>query len=691
MKPFISIDFEFFNSNDYRPEQVCCSVHDQEIDETKTFWLLNDDDEEKANLVEYIRERKESHIFLGYMCVAEARSCLALDIEDIKEFEFIDLYCEWAMLINHNDELCYGKQLIDGREVTTYAPKPKWEQTAKDEKRNKAKAQRSLAACCSKLIGVKVDTDRKTEMRNIIISGDEEAIEANREEIVEYCESDIEYLPRIYTKMMKHYKKLYSFDDYTNMLPEMLYRGNYAVRTAYIERLGESINTEWAQNFSDSVPFILRDIQREINDLFPDIRPFRFNKKDATYSWNQIKTKEWIETLDKDIVKGWMKTPKKAISLKLDAFLKFFNFHHDFPKDSLGAQMVRYLKMKQNLNGFLPSKKGKKTFFDSIGSDGRSRPFLGIYGSQSGRNQPGATGFLFLKSAWMRALAQPPRGRVCVDIDFGSEEFLIGGLESQDLAMVEAYHSGDPYLYFAKAAGAVPQEGTKKSHPQMRNKFKSTCLGLSYGMRAKGLAIKLTVDTGIYHTPEMAQELIDLFEKVFPRYTHYRNVEILELYDTQKYLKLSDGWTLFGDNPNNLSVSNFPSQGKGSVVLREMVTTLQDLNLDLNRTLHDAGYIEIDWGDWDKMDVFYQAMYDSFYNSYKGHPLQEHARIRLDIEAWGPDFAELVNDKGHYILTTPAGLEVPCQEIYIDGRATKEYEYFSKYFLESSEERLGGL
>lgn len=42
--------------------------------------------------------------------------------------------------------------------------------------------------------------------------------------------------------------------------------------------------------------------------------------------------------------------------------------------------------------------------------------------------------------------------------------------------MLKAYHSGDPYLYFAKLAGAVPKDGTKEEYSRERNLFKSTCI-----------------------------------------------------------------------------------------------------------------------------------------------------------------------------------------------------------------------
>ena len=48
--------------------------------------------------------------------------------------------------------------------------------------------------------------------------------------------------------------------------------------------------------------------------------------------------------------------------------------------------------------------------------------------------------------------------------------------------MMEAYPSGDPYLAFAKQAGAVPAHATKDTHHAKREQFKACVLAVQYGM-----------------------------------------------------------------------------------------------------------------------------------------------------------------------------------------------------------------
>jgi hypothetical protein len=49
--------------------------------------------------------------------------------------------------------------------------------------------------------------------------------------------------------------------------------------------------------------------------------------------------------------------------------------------------------------------------------------------------------------------------------------------------MLAAYESGDPYLAFAKQAGAVPHDATKQSHPAQRELFKACVLTAWIGGR----------------------------------------------------------------------------------------------------------------------------------------------------------------------------------------------------------------
>ncbi|HEY2416168.1 MAG TPA: hypothetical protein VGI40_28255, partial [Pirellulaceae bacterium] len=92
----------------------------------------------------------------------------------------------------------------------------------------------------------------------------------------------------------------------------------------------------------------------------------------------------------------------------------------------------------------------------AVGTDGRNRCLLSAFRSLTGRNQPSNAKFIFGPSCWLRALIRPEAGRATAYVDWSQQEFGIAAALSDDAAMQQAYLSGDPYLSFAKQAGAVP-------------------------------------------------------------------------------------------------------------------------------------------------------------------------------------------------------------------------------------------
>jgi len=127
----------------------------------------------------------------------------------------------------------------------------------------------------------------------------------------------------------------------------------------------------------------------------------------------------------------------------------------------------------------------------AVGGDGRNRCLLSPFRSITGRNQPSIARFIFGPSAWLRSLIHPEPGMAVAYVDWSQQEFGIAAALSSDPVMMDAYSSGDPYLAFAKQAGAVPLTATKKSHPAERSLFKACVLATQYGMGAKSLALRI--------------------------------------------------------------------------------------------------------------------------------------------------------------------------------------------------------
>jgi len=674
MRKYAAIDFEFNTTNEAKLNLVCCSITFSDDREPMNFWLYNNPKGEWYLVSQRIAALHDAgYHFIAFNVVAEAHCFISLGL-DPSQFNWIDLQNEWKMLTNHSHKYMYGKQLIDGKEKVTTPPKNKWQQTEEDRIRsNNSKPQKSLAAFLYKMLDVKIDTKEKDFIRDLIISNDRIKIIKMHDRIMEYCQSDTEYLIPAYRKVVKAYVELLGKSNLPTF-KEVLWRGETGARTAMMTSLGYPINLKKVRNFANSVPEINKELAEDINSQF-DEDLFGWNNRDQRYS---KKIKRWKEIIrESEYAENWVQTEKSDISCSLDAFEKIFSFRHDYPRGNFFGQVMRYLKTQRSFNGFLPrgaNAKTKDTFFDSVGSDSRVRPWLNPYGSQSARFQPKATGFIPLKAAWMRSLIEPRPGRAIVGIDYGSQEFLLAALISGDENMIEAYRSGDVYLYFAKLAGAVPWDGKKEDYKEQRNLFKSTTLGISYNMAAQGLARKLTDDTGKKVSEKEAQDLINKFESAYPKYAKWIQ-DVRHTYNVRKFFKLADGWTLFGDNGNKRSVSNFPIQGMGSCILRKAIQLAQDDGLDIIFPLHDALYMEYDSFDYNAIYRLSRHMRKAF-AWYFDDPQFDLAYelIRLDVNTWSPDYKD--EEKVEY------GMKIKHQTIYIDERSEAEYNRFKKYMEE---------
>lgn len=661
----IYLDFEYNKSKEFNLNPICVSYHavwDDE-EETGNYWLL--DDEEREEFIEVIEEFiDQDFTFIAFYAAAEARALYSLGIEPVG-LKWVCLWVEYHMCLNHNHELSTGDHLVDGKKKRIYPPIPKWQRVEGDP--TSQKAETSLVACTYKLLGIDINLEEKDAMRDLILSKDE-FTEEEQAKIMHYCQSDIKYLPQIMRKIYAFYHRKFRPSDRIALNEEILERGTYAALTAIMEAKGYPIDVEATRNFADSVGQIIFEMQDEIEKKF-DFGPFLISKKGDKYTQKAKPIRDWVTAQNHDT---WLKTDKGDLSLSLEAFEKHYSSKGD--TDNFGNAFVKYLRNKQSLNGFLPKRKGK-TIWDNLGSDGRVRPYFGIFRAQSSRSQPSATSYILLKSSWMRCLIKPEPGRAICAIDYSSQEFLIAALLSNDEEMLAAYESGDVYLYTAKLAGAVPWEGTREEYPELREKFKSTVLGIQYLMSPQGLAVKLTNDTGVEHTEEEARELIDLFQNAYPKYQAWRE-DFWDDYLDRGYYKLPCGWTMFGDNQNRRSACNMPIQGTGASIMRKAVELAYGEGLEVIMTLHDALYIECDTARVSSSLEKLRYAMDAAFRYYFDNP--ERATCRMDPTVWGPDFEE-----GETLFFN--GKKFKAYNTYIDERTRADYEKYKKYFVKDDD------
>jgi hypothetical protein len=266
----------------------------------------------------------------------------------------------------------------------------------------------------------------------------------------------------------------------------------------------------------------------------------------------------------------WPEDDRGRLSLSDEVVADMATLHPELVPLRVGRQALAQLKPEEL----------------AVGADGRSRTLLSPFRSKTGRNQPRSKRFVLGGSSWLRRLIRAPRGWSLAYVDWEQQEFGIAATLSGDSAMLEAYSSGDPYLAFAKQAGAVPPNATKRSHGAERELFKQCALGVLFGMTAYGLAARIGKPL------EAARQLLRLHRSTFPQFWDWSDAAV---YSARLHGRITTtfGWQLLvTEATNDRTLRNYPMQANGAEMLRLAVIFVRELGVAICAPVHDALLIE---------------------------------------------------------------------------------------------------
>src|SRR5512134_2280452 len=151
--------------------------------------------------------------------------------------------------------------------------------------------------------------------------------------------------------------------------------------------------------------------------------------------------------------------------------------------------------------------------------------------------------------------------------------------------MLDAYRSGDPYLAFAKQAGAVPAEATKASHKAVRDQFKACVLAVQYGMGAEALALR------IGQPPIRARELLRRHHETYRVFWRWSDAAVDHAMLTGRLFTVF-GWQVqVPSEANPRSLRNFPMQANGAEMLRLACCLATESGIEVSAPVHDAALI----------------------------------------------------------------------------------------------------
>ncbi len=585
----IEIDFEFFNSNEQHPILVCAAAAGQK------FWLLDGTD--KQRLLDFLSKHRT---YLAYAAIAECRCFLALGLNPM-EFEWLDAFVEFKMQQNCCDEMQYGN-FIDEDGSQRRSTRPPDKKMAFDRngilKECHKKVPSTMINFVYKNTGKIISSQQKNRMRDIILSKDRRLIESHRAEIMDYCLEDTAYLVESFDAANKWLMS----KGLRNFTKDQLKRGAYSAATSVCESTGMPLNLELLKSIVDATPALVEEFRDSVNRACHPHVIYRKGFQREPKICKNGKVKEYVYTEpSKSLIalndmiaslgeKDWPRQEKKKDFYSTTEKVLEEYLHHDKVKAYYSAS-----KKENNLSWFMPQ--NKTGFFSRLGSDGRVRPYFGIFCTQTARNAAKASTFIPAMSAWLRALIEPPLGHCVIYADWSQQEIAIAAQLSQDPAMIKAYLSGDAHLEFGKQNGMVPLDGTKHTHEVEREKCKQFVLGKIYGMGANAILNRLRSVLKDPNIPLSEAEKLDRSHKeVYKVYWDYVKA-VRNRYERGVPLVTPDGWVLWQDNPKATSVCNFPFQGAGACILRDAMVSLtkEQLTDRMFRVifpLHDAIAVE---------------------------------------------------------------------------------------------------
>ncbi len=390
-----------------------------------------------------------------------------------------------------------------------------------------------------------IEHDEKRAMVELVLSGGPWDA-AEREVILDYCESDVAALSNLLPAM-----------EAAIDLPLALLRGRYMKAAARIEHSGIPIDLSSLAHLRARWGAIEADLVADVDADY------------GVYDGQSFRSKRFAAYLASNGI-AWPLLESGRLALDDDTFKEMAKAH---PRSS-PLRELRVTTGKLRLSGL------------TVGADGRNRCMLSAFGARTGRNQPSNTRFIVGPAVWMRGLIRPDDGFGVAYVDYSQQEFGIAAALSGDPLMREAYTSGDPYLAFAKQAGAVPADATKQTHGPVRERFKACVLAVQYGMGDASLALR--IGQPVCH----ARALLELHRNTYRTFWKWSDA-VLDYAGLHGVLYTVFRWRILVDSDANpRSLRNFPMQANGAEMLRLACCLLTEQGILACAPVHDALLIE---------------------------------------------------------------------------------------------------
>ena len=339
----------------------------------------------------------------------------------------------------------------------------------------------------------------------------------------------------------------------------MDYWAEYAKVVGAIELRGITFDFETTNLIWYSQRWICEDLIGQVNHVYPIFVGTSFKRR-AFFEWLNANNIAW----------PWKKsetTGRMTQSLDQDT-MEDMECRHPFIK-----QVRQVIKTYESFYERRPLKVdhlSRRHYFSTW-----------AFRSITGRNQP--RNFVFSGPKWLRHLIIPESlNHALAYIDYKAQEIGIAASLSNDARMREMYRSSDAHLWFAIADGAVPPNASKKTHPEIRSKYKTVNLGVLYGQTPYGISHRLGV------TIDEAGALFKAHRKFFPAYWSWSRRVVQAAYDRGE-IRTKLGWGCkVPKHSNKRTWMNWPIQACGSDIMRLTIIYLERLGVRVLAPVHDG-------------------------------------------------------------------------------------------------------
>ena len=458
-----------------------------------------------------------------------------------------------------------------------------------------------------------ISAAEKEGYRELILRGNYTPEERNQ--ILRYCETDVSSLEKLIGVM----------DD---TLPvQALLRGRYMKAAAIMEKNGIPIDVLSYRRITDHWAEIQHGLIAEVDRNYGVFEgtTFKFDRFAAYLKRHNI---------------PWPVLESGTLALDDDTFREQAKTHPELEP----LRQLRHALSQMRLSKL------------AIGPDGRNRCLLSAFAARTGRNQPSNSKFIFGPAVWLRNLIKPVEGNAIAYVDWEQQEFGIAAALSQDLAMMRAYQTGDPYMEFARMAKAVPSDATKESHPRERELFKATSLAVQYLMGAESLAARLGIPAS------EARGLLKLHREVFRKFWSWSDAVL-------NYAMLNNRiFTVFGwqcrvtDRTKERSLRNFPMQSNGAEMLRLACSLATEQGIRVCAPVHDALLVEAGVDEIEEVvSTTNNIMQRASEIVLSGFPLRSEAKIVRFPDRYR-------DERGNYMWNTITGLLKGRDELQDPGQ-----------------------